>query len=107
MPLLPKPRHEKFAQALAEGKSATEAYEIAGYTPNDGNTARMKGNDRVRERIAELQGQGAKRAVATLESLIAEARDIQSYSRGQILGCRFGAHREDHAGWIFDRSPSG
>jgi hypothetical protein len=78
MPILSNPRHEKFAQALAEGQSATEAYGFAGYAPNDGNAARMKGNDRVKERIAELQGQGAKRAVVTLESLIAEARDIQT-----------------------------
>jgi phage terminase small subunit len=78
MPILSNPRHEKFAQALAEGQSATEAYETAGYTPNDGNAARMKGNDRVKERIAELQGQGAERAVVTLERLIAEAGDIQA-----------------------------
>jgi hypothetical protein len=78
MPILSNARQEKFARALAEGKSATEAYEIAGYTPNDGNAARMKGNDRVRERIAELQGQGAERSVVTLESLIAEAGDIQA-----------------------------
>ena len=76
-------RHERFAQALAEGQSATEAYEVAGYTPNDGNAARMKGNDRVKERIAELQGQGAKRAVVTLESLIAEACDIQAKALGE------------------------
>jgi hypothetical protein len=77
VPILPNPRHEKFAQALAEGQSATEAYGFAGYAPN-GNAARMKGNDRVEERVAELQGQGAKRAVVTLEGLIAEARDIQT-----------------------------
>ena len=78
MPVLPNPRHEKFAQALAEGKSATEAYEIAGYTPNDGNAARMKGNDRIMDRVAELQEQGAERSLVTLESLIAEAGDIQA-----------------------------
>ena len=43
----------------------------------------MKGNDRVKERIAELQGQGAKRAVVTLESLIAEACDIQAKALGE------------------------
>jgi hypothetical protein len=31
MAVLANMRHEKFAQALAEGKSATEAYEVAGY----------------------------------------------------------------------------
>jgi phage terminase small subunit len=78
MPILSNPRHERFAQALAEGKSATEAYEVAGYSPNDGNAARMKGNDRIMQRVAELQKQAAKRSVITLESLIAEAGDIQT-----------------------------
>jgi hypothetical protein len=31
MPILSNPRHEKFAQALAEGKPASAAYEEAGY----------------------------------------------------------------------------
>jgi phage terminase small subunit len=36
MPVLPNPRHEKFAEALAEGKPASSAYETAGYRPNGG-----------------------------------------------------------------------
>jgi hypothetical protein len=71
-------RHEKFAQGLAEGKSATEAYQLAGYAPNDGNAARLKGNDRIESRVAELQRQGAERTLITLESLLAEAGDIQT-----------------------------
>jgi hypothetical protein len=38
----------------------------------------IAGNDRVKARIAELQGQGAERSVVTLESLISEAGDIQA-----------------------------
>jgi hypothetical protein len=78
MAILPNPRHEKFAQALAEGKPATAAYEEAGYSPNDGNAVRLKGNEKIKSRVAELQGQGAERAVVTLQSLIAEAGDIQT-----------------------------
>ena len=40
-------RHERFAQAWAEGKTATEAYVLAGYKANDGNASRMKGNERI------------------------------------------------------------
>jgi len=36
MATLVNQRHEKFAQALAEGQSATEGYKNAGYAPNDG-----------------------------------------------------------------------
>ena len=78
MAALPNQRHEKFAQGIAEGRSATEAYKSAGYTPNDGNAARLKGNERIRTRVAELQGCGAAQAAVTLQSLIEEATDIQA-----------------------------
>jgi phage terminase small subunit len=60
MPILPNPRHEKFAQALAKGIPASAAYEEAGYRPNDGNSVRLKGNERIGARVIELQGQGAE-----------------------------------------------
>jgi hypothetical protein len=75
---LPNQRHEKFAQSLAEGKSASEAYEAAGYTPNDGNATRLKGNERIRARVAELQECGAAEVAVTLQGLIEEATDIQT-----------------------------
>ena len=75
--ILPNPRHERFAQALAEGKPASAAYEQAGYSPNDGNAVRLKGNERIQSRVSELQEQGAERAVVTLQSLIAEADEIR------------------------------
>jgi hypothetical protein len=77
MSILPNPRHERFAQALAEGKPACAAYEEAGYRRNDGNAVRMKGNENIKIRVGELQEQGAERAVVTLEGLIADASDIQ------------------------------
>lgn len=47
-------RHERFAQGLAEGKSASAAYIGAGYSANDGNAIRLKGNERIASRVAEL-----------------------------------------------------
>jgi hypothetical protein len=47
-------RHERFAQELAKGKSQVDAYETAGYKPNDGHAARLAGNGRVRDRVLEL-----------------------------------------------------
>ena len=78
MPILFNSRHEKFAQALAEGKPASTAYEQAGYSPNDGNAVRLKGNEKIKSRVSELQGQGAERAVVTLQGLIAEADEIKA-----------------------------
>ncbi len=77
MPVLKNPRHEKFAQALFEGKSAHEGYADAGYKPNDGNCIRLKGNERVQARLAELQRAAAKTAKVTVESLLAELEETR------------------------------
>lgn len=69
MPVLSNPRHERFANELAKGKSATEAYELAGYKPDDGHAARLAGNGRVKERLTELQEGAAKLTEITLASI--------------------------------------
>lgn len=74
---LKNPKHERFAQELAKGKTAFDAYTLAGYAENDGNSIRLKGNERVASRVAELQSRGAKRAEVTVESLIAEAEEAR------------------------------
>lgn len=55
MPVLPNPRYEAFAQAVASGTPAAEAYVQAGYKPNRGNAAALKARQNVRKRIEELQ----------------------------------------------------
>lgn len=77
MPPLKNPRHEKFVQCLLEGKSATEAHELAGYRRDDGNATRLRVNPKVRERLAELQSEIAKEAKVTVESLIAELEEAR------------------------------
>lgn len=54
MPILKNPRHERFAQELASGKHASEAYVIAGYKANDGNASTLKSDQRVSKRVEEL-----------------------------------------------------
>jgi phage terminase small subunit len=54
MPVLPNPRHERFAQELAKGKSAAEAYELAGYKPNRGNASVLKQQESILSRVSEL-----------------------------------------------------
>lgn len=74
MPSLANARHEKFAQELSKGKTATEAYVLAGYKPNDGNAATLKGNQRILDRVADLTTKGAERAeidiARTLKELV-------------------------------------
>lgn len=72
MSVLPNPRHESFAQHLAKGKTADEAYGQAGYKANRGNAATLKANQSILDRVAELRERGAKKVEVTLESLAAE-----------------------------------
>jgi phage terminase small subunit len=74
MPLLSNPRHERFAQELARGRSSTEAYKEAGYDC-EGSSAwsaasRLSRNVQVSARVRELQTAGAERAVLTEEWVI-------------------------------------
>jgi hypothetical protein len=81
MPILPNQRHERFAQEVAQGKSAGEAYRLAGYRAanHSAETAgpRLLKNVEVQQRIVELQQKVARKAEITLESLLREAADIQ------------------------------
>lgn len=68
MPALTNPKHERFAQELAKGKSASEAYVEAGYKANDGNASTLKGNQKVEARVAEILDRAAVRAEITIAS---------------------------------------
>jgi phage terminase small subunit len=85
MPILQNPRHERFAQELAKGKTADEAYAAAGYKPDRGHASRLAANGNIRDRVAELQAIGAKEAAVTIESLIAEAEEarVMAMENGQ------------------------
>ena len=68
MAILPNARHERFAQELAKGCSATEAYELAGYKPSQPSAARLLSNVIVSARVDELLSVGAKLAEFTAQS---------------------------------------
>ena len=78
MTTLSNPRHERFAQELAAGKTADAAYVLAGYQENRSNAARLNANRDIQKRIAEIQSVGAERAAVTVETLIAEAEEARS-----------------------------
>ncbi len=78
MPVLENPKHERFAQALAAGKTAVDAYEAAGYRRNRGHAATLRKNPKLLKRVDEIletrgqiQGRGAlaaiERALAAIE----------------------------------------
>ena len=78
MPVLDNPKHERFAQELSKGKTADEAYVLAGYKADRGNASRLTAKDNVIARVAEIQDRGAMRAEVTVESLIAEAEEVRA-----------------------------
>jgi Terminase small subunit len=77
MQSLKNARHERFAQHLAQGKSAVEAYRLAGYRAanKSAETAgpRLFRNVHIQQRVVELQQKVARKAEITLESLLEEA----------------------------------
>jgi hypothetical protein len=83
-------RQEKFAQAIAAGRTQAEAYSLAGYEGQpgamDAHASRLVRNGKVSARIAELQQRTAKKAEITLEGLLDEASDIQraAFESGQF-----------------------
>lgn len=90
MPALKNPRHEIFAQALAKGRSVTEAYALAGYQVNSKTAAeagsRLSRTVKVAARLSELQERTAKHIAVTVESLSAELDEARkkALESGQI-----------------------
>ena len=74
---LTNPRYERFAQELAAGNTADGAYEAAGYRKHRGNAARLSANERIKNRVREIQSIGAERAAVTVQSLIDEAEQVR------------------------------
>jgi hypothetical protein len=70
-------KHERFAQGLAEGRSMSESYKMAGYKPNRSHASRLVAKGNIKGRVAELQDAAAAETQITIESLIKEAADIQ------------------------------
>jgi len=77
MAALRNPRWEHFAQELAKGKPASEAYVLAGYKANDGNCIRLKGTERVVARVQQLLSRSAARTGVTVESLLDELEEAR------------------------------
>jgi hypothetical protein len=81
VPILANQRHELFAQEIAKGKSATEAYVLAGYQPSRKNASRLRAKEDVVARLAELQAVTARSAEITIESICRELDEANAVAR--------------------------
>jgi hypothetical protein len=77
MPVLANPRHEKFVTFLADGKTATEAYELCGYMPSRFNASKLANNPAVKERVIQITTSRSRIAV-TADSLLDEAEQARA-----------------------------
>ena len=78
LPLLPNPRHEAFAQAVASGKNATEAHKEAGYKPNRSTACQLKQDARIFTQVAELQEEQLAMHQQATAAAAANAKVIES-----------------------------
>lgn len=89
MPLT-NPKHERFAQELAKGKSQADAYAEAGYQPSEPHASRLASNGKVAARVAEIQERAAIRAEITVagitERLLAIAAKGEAKEDAPMLG---------------------
>jgi phage terminase small subunit len=76
MPVLDNVKHERFAQLLAQGKTATDAHEAAGFKRNDGNASKLAARPDVQARVKEITGAAAERCGVTVEKVVAELAKI-------------------------------
>lgn len=76
MPVLKNARHERMAQALSKGKTADEAYALAGFKPHRSNAARMSANDSIRARVDELLSRVAEKAEWTAADRLSALKTI-------------------------------
>jgi hypothetical protein len=83
MPALANPRHERFAQELAKGKSATEAYSEAGYQESRASASRLLTNANVQARVAELQERAAANVVISREWVLEQLIDNAAQAKQQ------------------------
>jgi hypothetical protein len=70
MPTLKNSRRERFAQLLASGKTATDAYEEAGYKRSDSNGPTLAKNEEIRGRVAEINAERWSREQAAVAAAV-------------------------------------
>lgn len=81
MPVLDNPRHERFAQYLLKGKSAAEAYVMAGYRDNRHNAAALGREEHIKTRLQELQSAVANRAETTAADIARQLDEDRELAR--------------------------
>ena len=102
MTVLKNIRHEKFAQLVASGRRAGEAFVEANDKigpPSDADrtqTTRWLSNVAITDRIAEIKAAAATKAEWTIADALDEYRSIVQADVNELIGTRIGACRFCH-----------
>lgn len=75
MPVLKNAKYEAYAQALAKGKSATEAMKAAGYS-DPRNSSRLTKKDEIARRVDEIKNKVSEKAEWSAADRLASLKTI-------------------------------
>lgn len=76
MPVLKNARHEAFAQALAKGMTATDAYSAAGYKGDRTAASRLSTNVNISRRVDQIKNRVAEKAEWTAADRLRDLKTI-------------------------------
>ncbi len=82
MPALANARHERFAQELAKGVSASDACRAVGIDPR--NSTRLMKNDEISRRLEELQERAVSNVLLSREWVLEQL--IDNASKAKLAG---------------------
>ena len=89
MPTLENPRHERFAQALARGKTQASAYAEAGYAGGKDGASKLaqapKGKARVAELLERMAPGGVVNIALVVDDLMRVARKSEDLETSASL----------------------
>ena len=81
MPPLANAKHELFAQEIAKGVTAELAYQNAGYAPSLKNAQRLKSNEGIRSRVAEILSRIAAKTEITIADIARQLDEDRDFAR--------------------------
>src|SRR5438270_13011824 len=73
MSVLRNPKHERFAQEIANGRSLVDAYKAAGFKPDFRNGKRLRDRKDIGQRVDQILTDRERRATLSTERAIERA----------------------------------
>jgi hypothetical protein len=85
MPVLRNPKHERFAQEIANGRSLVDAYKAAGFKPDFRNAKRLRDRKDIGQRVDQILTDRERRATLSTERAIEKAAITKADVIGMLI----------------------